>query len=139
MSNTLTDDKDILMKQYQLLVDVHKFYFDFVLKFLIFHYAVTGGILSFYLSKPNVGVMRFALVFPIFMSLIFAGFAFYSAANIDPLVKEVHRVVGLLGLNDYPDPSFLKWMLLVVGCLFALIFVSLIVVSVARPHTLIQP
>jgi len=29
-------DKDTLMKQYQMMVDVHKFYFEIVLKFLIF-------------------------------------------------------------------------------------------------------
>lgn len=54
-----TADKDTLMKQYQMMVDVHKFYFEIVLKFLVFHYAVTGAILSFYLSQPNVGVMHF--------------------------------------------------------------------------------
>lgn len=120
------------MKQYQMMVDVHKFYFEIVLKFLIFHYAVTGGILSFYLSKPNVGVMRFTLIFPIFMSLIFSAFTFFGSTRVDYMEEEVIRVTDMLGLDVYPDPAFLKYMLRVAGLLNVAIAIALVVVSFAR-------
>ena len=58
-----TPDKDVLMKQYQLMVDTYTKYLDVTIKFTLFTYAVTGAILSFYLSQPAQGVMRFALLF----------------------------------------------------------------------------
>lgn len=127
-----TADKDTLMKQYQMMVDVHKFYFDIVLKFLIFHYAVTGAILSFYLSQSNTGVMRFALIFPIFMSLIFSVFAYFGSTRVDLMEEEVIRITNLLGLDVYPDPLFLKYMLRVASLLCIAITVALIVISLAR-------
>lgn len=120
------------MKQYQMMVDVHKFYFEIVLKFLIFHYAVTGAILSFYLSQPSTGVMRFALLFPIFMSVVFSVFTYYGSYRIDYMEEEIIRVTDLLGLDVYPDPMFLKYLLRVASLLCIAIAIGLIVVSIAR-------
>ena len=131
-------DKDTLMKQYQMMIDVHKFYFEIVLKFLIFHYAVTGAILSFYLSKPNTGVMRFALIFPIFMSVIFGAFTFFGSTRVGYMEEEVIRVTDMLGLPVYPDPMFLKYMLMVAGVLNMAIAIALLVVSIGRSQAL-QP
>lgn len=125
-------DRDTVMKQYQMMVDVHKFYFEIVLKFLIFHYAVTGAILSFYLSQPNVGIMRFALLFPVFMSLVFSAFTFFGSRRVDYLEAEIIRVTDMLGLKVYPDPKFLKYMLRVAGLLCLAIAIGLIVMSFAR-------
>jgi hypothetical protein len=128
-----TPDKDTAMKQYQLIVDIHKFYFEMALKFLVFHYAVTGAILSYYLSQPNTGVMRFALIFPIFMSLIFSAFAFFGSLRIDVFEEEMLRNIEVLGVWVYPDPRFLKYLLRVVSLLALAIVIALIVISILRP------
>ena len=125
-------DKETAMKQYQMMIDLHKFYFEIVLKFLIFHYAVTGAILSYYLSKPNTGVMRFALLFPIFMSVIFGAFVIFGSFSVKYIEEEVVVVTDHLGLYRYPDPKFLRYMLVVAGVLCIAIATALIVVSVAR-------
>jgi hypothetical protein len=115
-----------------MLVDVHKFYFEIVLKFLVFHYAVTGAILSFYLSQPNVGVMRLALLFPAFMSFMFSVFAFFGSFRVYFLEEEIIRVTEKLGLYVYPDPKFLKYLLRIIGLLCAAITICLIIVSISR-------
>lgn len=106
-------DKDTLMKQYQLMVDAYLKYLDLVIKFALFSYAITGAILSFYLSqKTTEGIMRFGLVFPIIMNLTFAWFSFFASRRIAPIRDEINRVVVLLGLEAFPDADFLKFILL---------------------------
>jgi len=125
-------DKETALKQHQMIVDLYKFYFEMVLKFLIFYYAVTGAILSFYLSQPNVGFMRYALTLPIFLSVVFSIFSFSGAYRVGPLRDEILRVTRILGSKLYPDTAFLKYMLNVAGLLFFAIAVGLFVVSWAR-------
>lgn len=126
---------DTLMKQYQMMVDIYKFHFEIVLKFIIFYYAVTGAILSFYLSQPNTGFMRFALVLPIFMGFVFCVFAFFGASQVAPIKNHMVRVTGALHLEPFPNVNLLnrlEQMLRVTGVLSCLIAICLIVVSVAR-------
>lgn len=126
------DQKEILFKQYQLLIDAYKYYLEIVLKFIIFHYAVTGAILSFYLSRQNAGIMRFALVFPIFMSVVFAVFAFFGSYRVFYMTEEVQRITALLDLGGYPDPKFLEYVLRIARMSFSAIAIGLVVVSFAR-------
>lgn len=125
-------DKEATLKQHQMIVDLYKFYFEMLLKFLIFYYAVTGAILSFYLSQPNVGFMRYALVLLIFLSVVFGVFSFWGAYRVGPLSNEILRVTSILGSEVYPDTAFLKYMLDVAGLLFFVIAVGLFVVSCVR-------
>ncbi len=126
------DQKELLFKQYQLLIDAYKYYLEIVLKFIIFHYAVTGAILSFYLSQQNTGIMRFALVFPIFMSIVFAVFTFFGSYRVFYMTEEVERITVLLDLEGFPDPKFLEYVLRIAGILFSAIAIGLVVVSFAR-------
>jgi hypothetical protein len=126
-------DKDVLMKQYQLIVDTDTKYLDLTLKFTMFGYAVTGAILSFYLSRPNEHIMKFALVFPACMNAMFSITCFLAAHWIDPLTDEVKRVVGELGLKAFPDPAFLKYVLIILAFLYVAITIGLVVISFVRP------
>ena len=126
-------DKDTLMKQYQLMVDAYLKYLDLVQKLALFNYAITGAILSFYLSQKTIeGVMRFGLVFPIIMNLTFAVFSFFASRRISPIRDEINRVVVLLSLEAFPDANFLKFILLMVGGLFTLTAICLTVLSCSR-------
>jgi len=130
---TLSDDN--CMKQYQMMVDIYKFHFEIVLKFIIFYYAITGAILSYYLSKENTGFMRFALVLPIFMGLALGVFAFFGAKEVNPLKKDIIRVTKHLHLEPFPSKNImerLRCMLIVTGVLSVLTAVCLSIVSIWR-------
>ena len=56
---SLTDENiDLLWKQFALNVDVYKFYLDLVIKINVFHYAITGAIISYYFQHKTDGVAR---------------------------------------------------------------------------------
>ncbi len=126
------EQKELLFKHYQVLIDAYKHYLEMVLKLIVFHSAITGAILSYYLSQKNEGVMRYALIFPIVMSLVFAAFAFFGSCRVFYISDEVKRVTILLDFDGYPDPNFLKHALRIAGGLFILIAIGLIIVSFAR-------
>ena len=68
--------QDVLLKQYELHMELYKQYLELVLKFNIFYYAVTGAVLSFYFTNnADVGAPRYLLLlFPMLMSLGFGVF-----------------------------------------------------------------
>lgn len=123
------------MMQYGMMLDVYKFHFEIVLKLLIFYYAVSGGILSYYLSQPNKGFTRYALVLPVFMSIVLGVFAFLGASQVNPMGEDIVRVTGDLQLDPFPSMKLLehlKSMLLVAGFLSFGICIALTWVSFAR-------
>jgi hypothetical protein len=125
-------DRDILMKQYQLMVDTYLKYLDITLKFTLFSYAVTGAILSYYLSKPAEGFMKYGLVFPIVVNAVF-GLSCFVAANWNrSIFGELERVTLLLNLGAFPDSRFLTYVLVALGALFALITIGLTGISFYR-------
>lgn len=125
-------DRDILMKQYHLLVDSYLKYLDYTLKFTFFSYAVTGAILSYYLSKPAEGFMKYALAFPILVNLVFGVSFFLAAWWNKPIFEELKRVTKLLDLGAFPDSSFLSRVLQIFGGLFFVVTFVLIVLSLYR-------
>ncbi|MDQ3130526.1 MAG: hypothetical protein M3Q99_07175 [Acidobacteriota bacterium] len=123
------------MKHYVVLVDLLKFYLDLVLKFNTFSYAVTGAIVSYYLSQPNTGFMRWALIFPLVVNLFLAGFAVYSALYVGYLDRELDRIKITVGLGEVPDATFLAKLLVLSGILCAVIVIILGVLLYQRPVT----
>jgi hypothetical protein len=117
----VSPNESVLMQQYQILVDTYKTYLDLVLKFVLFSYAVTGGIVSYCLAQRQNAVIKFGLLFPIFMNLLFAGLCFLGASRVKPLADEVERVTDELKLLATPDIQFLTWVLSLLGILFLLI------------------
>lgn len=59
---------ELLWREYQMGVDLYKFYVDLVIKVIVSYYAITGAILSFYFTKTGVPVARWALALPCLMS-----------------------------------------------------------------------
>ncbi len=131
----LTNSSETLMKHYVVLVDLLKFYLDLVLKFNTFSYAVTGAIVSYYLSQPNTGFMRWALIFPLVVNLFLAGFAVYSALYVGYLDRELDRIKITVGLGEVPDATFLAKLLVLSGILCAVIVIILGVLLYQRPVT----
>lgn len=77
-------------------VDLFKHYLELTLKVNIFYYAITGAILSFYFSRPDPLVLRWALVFPFIMSVVLAIAACYGARLNEVTRTDVQDLVGRL-------------------------------------------
>ena len=126
-------DKEVLLKQYELMVETYTKYLDTTLKFTFFSYAVTGAILSYYLSRPAEGIMRLGLLFPILMNIAFAVSMFVAARWNRVIGEEISRVADLLSLEAFPDADFLTYVLVILGVLYSVITLGLTVLTFARP------
>ena len=63
------DNKDNLWNQYDRLIDLHKFYFENILKAASFSFTIIGAILTFTInSKLNSKQIQIALQFPFLLS-----------------------------------------------------------------------
>lgn len=124
-ASPVTANETVFLQQYQILVDTYKTYLDLILKFVLFSYAVTGGIVSYCLAQRQNAVLKFGLLFPIVMNALFAGLCFLGASRVKPLTDEVERVTDELKLLATPDIQFLTWVLSLLGALFVLICVGL--------------
>ncbi|MDA8240357.1 MAG: hypothetical protein M0Z67_08310, partial [Nitrospiraceae bacterium] len=98
----------------------------------IFLYAVTGAILSFYLSKPNTGLLKFALIFPSVVNLAYAVFFFKAADSIEPWHIDLIQINKALKLISYPNVLFLKKALQISAWLFLGISIGLSFITVGR-------
>lgn len=96
-------DSDVLWKQYNMLVDLYKFYLEIALKANLFFYVITGGILTFYFSHTQTPLIRLSLVFPIILSLGLAGIFLYGAGLVGYIRNEIFRIRDLLNLEVAPD------------------------------------
>jgi hypothetical protein len=124
---------ETLTKHYEILIEAYKHHLDFVLKVNIFYYAVTGAIVSYYLSQPNIGYMRFALALPILLSISLGAFAIFASRWIKPWGIELERVMEKLELKAAPSVSFLKLLLIISGSFFFIVAIGLSTLSIMRP------
>jgi hypothetical protein len=111
-------DKETLLHQYDMAVELYKFYMEFAIKLNLFYYAITGGILSFYFANPTIEGIKYSLLLPVVMSVAFAIFFIYGAILMTPLRREVFAVRDALELRVSPDLGVLSVLLYI----FALVF-----------------
>ena len=120
-------DTDVLLAQYQLMVDTYLKYLEITLKFTLFSYAVTGGILSYCLAHPAERLMIFGPWFLLLMNLFFALCFFIAAYLVKPVFDEVRDVSVRLHLGACPEVRFLTIVLFILGVLYLLIVAGLAV------------
>lgn len=122
----------MLWKHCQLHAELYQHYLELVLKFNVFYYAVTGGILSFYFSnKADVGMPRYGLLlFPVAMSVGFGGLFLYGATLVKVSRKDVLDISRALGLRVFPEMRVLTVLLVVSGVLFFLVAATLATITV---------
>ena len=123
---TLPVDKESLWKQYQLHVDLYKHYLELTLKFNVFHYAVTGAILSFYFSKSDVSILRYSLLFPMVMSCGFGIFFLYASSLVESVRRDIFAIRDALGLYSAPEVKVLTILLRLSATLFLIVALSLV-------------
>lgn len=125
-------DTELLLKEFQLHVDLVKHYLDLVIKFNVFYYAVTGALLSYYFTNSKTeNIVKLSLILPISMSLLF-GILFITASRAIPKVDvELGYISRLLNFAK-PEVSILRFALIASGLLFLLICVGLSGVFIVR-------
>jgi len=90
---------ELLWREYQLSVDLYKFYIDLVVKVVLAYYAITGGILSFYFTRPDLELARWGLVFPSIVSFAIAAL-FKWGADLWQIVRdEAFEIAARLGMG----------------------------------------
>ena len=57
-------ERDLLWKRYEIEIDLYKHYLELTVKFNVFYYAATGGILSLYFRTPAPGLFATPCYFP---------------------------------------------------------------------------
>ena len=97
------DSNSVEWKDFELSVELHKSYLEFIMKLNLFHYAVTGAILSFHFSKESPQVSIFALLLPIILSMMLGIFFLYCTKLAWNLRANIKLRAEKLGLQVYPE------------------------------------
>jgi hypothetical protein len=111
-------DKDILIKQYDILVCAHTQWLELILKYNTAYYVITGAILSFYLSRADVRALRLSLLLPLFIGIGLMTFAFQCAHLMDEVERELDGLQAALNLGVTPKAVFIKRLLFWSGIFF---------------------
>lgn len=118
-------DSDVLWKQYNMLVDLYKFYLEITLKANLFFYVITGGILTFYFSHMGTPLISLSLVLPIILSLGLAGIFLYGASLVGYIREEIFRIRDLLRLEAAPDVHVLAVFLRVFAVVMLIVAIAM--------------
>jgi len=63
------EQDELRWRQYQVHVDLYKFYLELVLKLKAGYYVVTGSIVAYYLTHRSEGLARVASVLPLILTV----------------------------------------------------------------------
>ena len=109
------DTNSIEWKDFELSVDLHKSYLEYAIKINLFHYVVTGAILSFHFSQESPNISWLALILPTSLSLMLGLFFLYGAKLAMNLKNNIKMRAETLGLHVYPDGIVLVLICLIFG------------------------
>ncbi|WP_320170259.1 hypothetical protein [Maridesulfovibrio sp.] len=98
----MTEDKELLLNQYKMLCDLHKFYLNMVLTSAFFVNAIMSGVAVYIIeNKDKNEYLIWALLFPIFISLSYSLILFRAQPKcidfkcaLDTIVKKIDVGVG---------------------------------------------
>jgi hypothetical protein len=97
------DVNSIEWKDYEMSIELHKSYLDFAIKLNLFHYAITGAILSFHFAKESPTVSIIGLFLPMVLSLSLGGFFLFGVRLAINLRSNIIKRAKILGLHIYPE------------------------------------
>jgi hypothetical protein len=115
-----------LWRQYNVHVDLYKYYLDMGLKANTFFYAITGGILSFYLAHAQDSLMKYALVLPIVMSAALGVFFLYGANLLKLTRTDEERLLKELKLGVAVEVNVLIYFLR--GSAVILLLIAIVII-----------
>jgi hypothetical protein len=125
-------ERELLWRQYNLHVDLYKFYLDIALKLNVFFYVITGGILTFYFANSAERLIRYSLLLPIILSIAFGGVFIYGSILVSVIRKDIFRIRDKLDLEVAPDVRVLSVLLRVFAIIFFVVAASMILLMVLR-------
>jgi hypothetical protein len=125
-------ERELLWRQYNLHVDLYKFYLDIALKLNVFFYLVTGGILTFYFANSNERLIRYSLLLPIILSVAFGGVFIYGSILLSVTRADIFQIRDKLNLDTAPDVRVLSVLLRVFAIIFFVVATSMILLMVFR-------
>ena len=125
----LKDALEFKWKEYTLYIDHYKYYLDICLRTNFFFYAITGGVIGFYLRSNNPGTTKYFLLLPILIGTTLSGMFIYGGylwrkayINVEVIRRNLK---SSLGIELIPDVHLLFLYLLMFGLIFFLVGVSL--------------
>lgn len=127
-------EKSDYWEEYKINIDLYKHYYEMVIKFNIFYYAITGAILSFYFANTQYDLIRYSLVLPFLMSFIFSFYFFYAACRARNF--KIHLLeLGQkdLGIKSVPEINILKYALKIFGVLQIIVALSILSLFILNP------
>jgi hypothetical protein len=115
---------NLLWKQYELCIELYKHYLKLLVEFNLFYYGVTGAVVSYGLVHIEDRLVRYGMLLPVFMSILFGAYFIYGAYLMRFMRAEVYAIRDALGLQTAPELGVLTWFLIVSTTLMATVAVG---------------
>jgi hypothetical protein len=113
-------EEEVQWRQYALYTDLYKTYITAVIQLSAFVFAVSGGMVSYYLANSKVAPLHWSLLLP---GLFNAGVTVLYVRGF-PLLKKQHdetvRILRKFNFDVVPSYILVKFMLGLFGVLHAL-------------------
>jgi hypothetical protein len=106
--------REIRWRDYALNAQLYQFYIDQIIKVTILYYGITGGILSFCLTRERHDYTLAALLLPVLFSIFLAMLFAYGSKLCHALYLNTLQLGEKLGL-DTPH-NFSQLPLILLGC-----------------------
>jgi hypothetical protein len=123
-ADTKLPDDSSLWKQYEVYVDLFKFYVDIAWKGSVWYFATVGAVLTFLfanITKPGSGPIVWVLLFVGAVSLGFCLGYMRAAFNVGALAAFLDYIAGKLALAGRPHVEFAAFFMLVISVLSGLV------------------
>lgn len=121
----MEEGRELLWRQYSMAIDLFKHYLKLAVEFNVFFYAITGGVVSYYLAHNTASLMHYALLLPFAMSILFGLFFIYGAHLMGYLRREVFDIRDTLELKTAPDLQVLSVFLVLSAVLMFFVAIGL--------------
>lgn len=120
------EKNDILLKDYEICVELFKYYLSISIQLNLFYYAITGAILSFHFTQENVNISIIALLLPILLSLGFGILFLYGAKLAYNFKVNLKKRADKLGLENHVNAIILVFSCIIFGVIMLIVGIVLI-------------
>lgn len=116
-----------LRLHYETLAGLFKHYLELLVKFNVLFYAITGAILSYYLTHIEIRIARFALLLPAIVALMFALLFVYGIILLEYWRNDLFWIRDQLKLKSILEVRVLSLFLFISSVLLFIVAVGLLV------------
>lgn len=125
-------ERELLWRQYELHIDLYKFYLDIALKANVFFYVITGGILTFYFAHSSERLIKYSLLLPIVLSMALGGVFIHGSKLLRVTRKDIMYTRDALGLRVAPDVRVLAGFLQISAIVFFVVTASMVLLMLLK-------